>query len=249
LGAVRGFIALISFLTIYPTPARYRSIYEAASAFPLAPIVGLLRGAPIFATSYILSHGFPQPFLVGVSIVLHMAIQGFLHIDGLIDFGEALLAHRFGRSAAEVMKDRYRGSYGIAVATAYLALLYSSISSIDPGRLPVILLLGEVIHGASMVAALWAGNIEPYNGLGRLFKERLGLRGGLVSILLASAVYMASLYPLGLWLYVHPLVVSITIAVAISKASNRVLGYVSGDVAGFSGEVCYLAFIASWVFL
>ncbi len=248
MGVFRGFIALLSFLTIYPTPARYRSIEEAASALPLAPIVGLLRGAPIYAIAYALSHSYPPHFIAGVSIALHMLVQGFLHIDGLVDFGEALLAHRFGRRAAEVVKDRYRGSYGIAVAIAYLALLYSSISSIDAGKLPAVLLLGEVVHGASMVLTLWAGRAEPYSGLGRVFKDRLGLGGALVSVALAAAIYGASLYPLGLSAHLHPLAVSMALAIAISKASNRVLGYVSGDAAGFSGEACYLAFIASWVF-
>jgi len=249
LGAFRGLVALISFLTLYPTPARYRSIYDAASAFPLAPIVGLARGAPIFVVAYALSHSAPQTLIAGVSIALHMAVQGFLHVDGLIDFGEALLAQRFGRSAAEVMKDRHRGSYGIAVGLAYLALLYSSISSIDPGRLPAILLLGEVVLGAVLVVTLWAGGEEPYRGLGKVFKERLGPYGGPASIALATAIYVAVLYPAGLWPHIYPLAVSIALSIAISKASNRVLGFVSGDVIGFSGEICYLVSIALWVFL
>ncbi len=249
MGLVGGLLALLSFLTIYPVPRRYRSIYDAAQYFPLAPIAGLLRGAPIFLLSYVLVKHYPEGFVAGISIALHMIVQGFLHIDGFIDYGEALLAHRFGRDAGEVMKDRYRGSYGISIAALYIALLYSSISSIRPELLPTILLLGEVVEGASMVVTLWLGGVEPYKGLGRIFKERLGTGGAISSLIITSTIYIASLYQIGMWWNIYPLIISMLSSIAISTIANRIPGYVSGDVIGFSGELCYLVFIASWVFL
>jgi adenosylcobinamide-GDP ribazoletransferase len=246
---IGGLLALLSFLTVYPVPRRYRSIYDAAQYFPLAPIVGLLRGAPIFLLSYVLVKHYPEGFVAGISIAFHMIIQGFIHIDGFIDYGEALLAHRFGRDAGEVMKDRYRGSYGISIAALYIVLLYSSISSTQPELLPTILLLGEIVEGASMVVTLWLGGAEPYKGLGRIFKERLRAGGAITSLIITSTIYIAALYQIGMWWNIYPLIISMLSSIAISTIANRIPGYVSGDVIGFSGELCYLVFIASWVFL
>jgi adenosylcobinamide-GDP ribazoletransferase len=246
---MRGFFSLLSFLTIYPVPGRYRSIYDAAQYFPLAPLAGFLRGVPVFVLAYILSHYHLGNLVAGASIAIHMVVQGFLHIDGLIDYGEALLAHRFGRDAGKVMKDRYRGSYGVAVASVYVVLLYSSMESISLEHLPAILLFGEVVEGASMVVTLYLGREEPYRGLGKIFRERLGLGDVIVSVFISLAIYMIALYPITSWVAVYPFIISIASSMIIPHIANRVPGYVSGDVLGFSGELCYLIFIVSWVFL
>ncbi|MEM1610892.1 MAG: adenosylcobinamide-GDP ribazoletransferase [Sulfolobales archaeon] len=246
---IGGFLALISFLTIYPVPSRYRSIYDAAQYFPLAPIVGLLRGAPISLLSYVLAKQYPEGFIAGIIVAFHMLIQGFLHVDGFIDYSEALLAHRFGRDARDVMKDRYRGSYGVSVAALYIVLLYTSISSAPLEYLPVILLLGEVIEGASMVITLWLGYEEPYNGLGRIFKERLRARGAIASLIITSAIYIATIYLMDIQWSIYPFITCILSTIVVTIIANRIPGYVSGDIIGFSGELCYLVFIASWVFL
>ncbi len=245
---LRGFLSLISFLTIYPVPSRYRSLSDAASAFYLAPLVGLLRGLPGYIVLS-LGSSLPSQFLAGVSLAIHAVVQGFLHIDGFIDFSEALLAYRFGRDARAVIKDRYRGSYAIAVMGLYVALLYSSLASIDPELLPLVLLLGEVVHGASMVICLSLGRIEPYEGLGRVFKEPLGRGRMVISIAITIAIY-SSISILSLhYLPLYQLALSLLIPVTVAMAANRVLGYAGGDVAGFSGEVSYVAFTVSWVLL
>lgn len=243
---LRGFLSLVSFLTIYPVPSGYRSIRDAAESFYLAPLVGFLRGLPGFVI-ITLAFSLPHQFLAGVALAIHMVVQGFLHVDGFIDFSEAVLAHRFGRDARIVIKDRYRGSYAIAVMSLYVALLYSSLSSIDPEVLPAVLLLGEVVHGASMVICLWLGRVEPYEGLGRVFKEflegwRVAASMGIM-IVIYSLIAMITLGSLPL----YQLILSAMISVIVALAANRILGYVSGDVAGFSGEASYIAFMVSWV--
>ncbi len=162
---------------------------------------------------------------------------------------KALLAHRFGRDVEEVMKDRYRGSYGVAVASVYVVLLYSSMESISLEHLPAILLFGEVVEGASMVVTLYLGREEPYRGLGKIFRERLGLGDVIASVFISLAIYMIALYPITSWVAVYPFISSIASSMIISHIANRVPEYVSSDVLGFSGELCYLIFIASWVFL
>ncbi|MEM2301720.1 MAG: adenosylcobinamide-GDP ribazoletransferase [Sulfolobales archaeon] len=246
MGFLRDLLSLVSFLTIYPVPSKYRSLYDAASAFYLSPMVGFLRGVPGFIILTI-AGSLPQQFLAGFAIALHIIIQGFLHIDGFIDFSEALLASRFGRDARAIMKDRYRGSYGIASMGLYIALLYSSLSSIDPKLLPVVYLLGEVIHGGSMVICMGLGRVEPYEGLGSVFKRSLSRGRVAISMVVLITLYsLVSLLSLGS-LPLYQLVLAILAPVFSAMIANRVLGYVSGDVAGFSGEASYVFFMISWV--
>lgn len=243
---LKRFASLISFLTVYPAPGASRSIYDASEAFYLAPLAGVLRGLPAFLAIYILAPSHPQALLPGVLVVLHMIVQGFLHIDGLIDFGEALLAHRFGRNPGEVVKDRHRGSYGIAVMAAYVVTLYSSALSIEPKTLGVVTIAGESLHGAAMVITLWAGRIEPYDGLGRIFRERLNTPKVVASIAMAALIHYILLYIAALPLNHYPLALGILSPLIVSMIANRTLGYANGDVAGFSGEICYLTYMLVW---
>ena len=246
MGLLRDLLSLVSFLTIYPVPDRYRSLDSAASAFYLSPIVGFLRGVPGFIILTIVGSLHHQ-FLAGIAIALHIIIQGFLHIDGFIDFSEALLASRFGRDAGAVMKDRYRGSYGVASMGLYTALLYSSLSSIDPRLLPAVFLLGEVIHGGSMVICMGLGRVEPYEGLGSIFKRSLSRNKLVISIAILTILYSLISLPLLGSLPLYQLVFAVLASMFSAVIANRVLGYVSGDVAGFSGEVSYVVFMISWV--
>jgi adenosylcobinamide-GDP ribazoletransferase len=243
---LKWFISLISFLTVYPTPGASRSIYDASEAFHLAPLAGVLRGMPVFLALYLLAPSHSQALLSGVLVALHMIVQGFLHIDGLVDFGEALLAHRFGRNPGEVIKDRHRGSYGIAVMATYVVMLYSSALSIEPKTLAVIAIVGESLHGAAMVVTLWAGRAEPYSGLGRVFRERLSTPRVVASIAMAASIHYILLYIAALPLNHYPLALGILSPLIVSIIANRTLGYANGDVAGFSGEICYLSYMLAW---
>lgn len=243
---LKRFASIISFLTVYPSPGASRSIYDASEAFYLAPLAGLLKGVPVFLAIYILAASHSQALLAGVLVTLHIIIQGFLHIDGLIDFGEALLAYRFGRNPGEVIKDRYKGSYGIAVMATYIVMLYSTALSIEPKTLAVIAIAGESLHGASMVLTLWVGRAEPYNGLGRIFRERLSTSRVLASIAMAAFIHYILLYVAALPLNHYPLVLGVLSPLIVSIIANRTLGYTNGDVAGFSGEICYLFYMLAW---
>ncbi len=248
MGLVGEFLSLVSFLTIYPVPSRYRSLGSAASAFYLSPVVGFLRGLPGFILLMI-AGSMPQQFLAGAAIAIHMIIQGFLHVDGFIDFSEALLASRFGRDARVVVKDRYRGSYGVASMGLYSVLLYSSLSSMDHRILPAVFLLGEIVHGGSMVICMGLGGIEPYGGLGGVFKRSLS-RGRLVlSIAILAALYSSLSILLTGSLALPQLAIAMLSSILTGLIANKVLGYVSGDVAGFSGEASYVVFMISWVSL
>lgn len=237
----RGFLSLLSFMTLIPLPTR--DILEASSAFYLAPLAGLIRGLIVSMPLYLLMQkSVDRLTMAGLAISLHMVIQGFIHVDGFIDYSEALLSSRFGRSAHEVLKDRHRGSYAIASMCIYGALITSSIASTQPMRALYSLTLAEILHATSMVLVIWFGSEEPYEGLAKLFKRGLSW----AKVIASLALSLGLLLFFSLFVDLRYLALSIVLLLSVSTAlysAKKALGYVNGDVAGFTGELTYILFL------
>ncbi|MEM1684109.1 MAG: adenosylcobinamide-GDP ribazoletransferase [Ignisphaera sp.] len=250
---LKNFFALLSFLTPIPLPHRLRSNTLVFGSLYLLPIIGLIRGLFTILPLYILYIvNIDAPFLATFTVIaMHYIMQGFLHADGFIDFSEAVLAYRFGVDAYRVVKDRYRGSYAIAVFMIFVLGLYSSVLSIlIKTRLEVSIVLiisAEVWSIVSMPTLSYLGR-EPPEGIGRLFKHSVRDIDVLLGIAIAVAlttVLMFSVHPMIAPLLTMLLAVGFTIAVLSTHLlSSRVLGFVNGDVLGFVSELCYLMVMA-----
>lgn len=220
------------------------------------PIVGLIRGGIVVSPLvFVVLRGYASPYLLAFGIIaLHFISQGFLHVDGLIDFSEAILAHRFGVEGYKVVKDRYRGSYAIAAFSIYILGLFSAITALVEG-LPIayivcVLALNEVWSTTVMIALSYIGK-EPPEGLGKTFKQNLRPLDVFLGLVITLALTLTLSTFLGVELkFLMAIGASLVLSLSISRAlAHRVLGFVNGDVLGFSSELYYLtSAILCWVF-
>ncbi len=246
---ISDLLLLITFFT--PIPIFRKSTELKFSSLYLLPLVGVVRGLIPSSTLYILTVlGLHDPTLLSsVMILTHFIAQGFLHVDGFIDFSEAILASRFGVNAYKVVKDRYRGSYAIAVFTSYTLILYSTstslINMLGLKTLVYILLILEVWIFNIITLLTLLSKVCP-EGIGALFKSSLRVRDVVAVITISSLLtilitYTASMNPTKVLL---SLTVSTVISLELSRSlALKTLGFVNGDVLGFSSEVFYITSI------
>lgn len=230
-----------------PIPSRLLPTIHLFSHLYLLPIVGLIRGALVvmpLILAKIAGAASPQLLAFG-AVALHFVAQGFLHADGLIDFSEAILAHRFGVEGYKVIKDRYRGSYAIAAFSVYIIGLFSATTALLE-RLPLeaalcLLLLSEVWSTNTMLLLSRMGK-EPPEGFGRTFKRSMSPLDAPLSLLLSLAVTVALAPALGVGIrFMVAIVTSLILTVLTSRSlAHSVLGFVNGDVLGFSSELYIL---------
>ncbi len=219
---------LISLLTTIPARG---SREGAAGWFFAAPLVGLLEGLIVSLVGLALR---AWPLISSACMVLaHVALTGGMHLDGTADYADVIGSHRRGQDALKVLKDPRRGSYGIVAVVVVLLTRYSSLYYLTSHPLAVVASYVVGMEGAYLTSLL--GSVEPYEGMARLIELESRRR----TKIFLNVVTMCLAF--GMLSYVQPRVLlelsALAVPLIVTADSNRRLGFVNGDVIGFSIEL------------
>ena len=228
-------VALLQFETRLPLgrPADFSAFARRPWLYPLA---GYVVGGIAAIGAFLIG---ARPLVAAaVALALALLVTGFHHLDGLLDFGDGLMAHGSREKRVAALADRAIGAGGIGLGLIVTLLAFAALSSVP--SVAVAILAGEVL---ARLGTAWI------TVAGRPFKE------GIHATLHASArpghgVYALVLaLPLLLVLPAAPLAVAgiVTAAsVAVMVAlGDRLFGGVNGDVAGAAHEVVRALVIVS----
>jgi adenosylcobinamide-GDP ribazoletransferase len=148
----------LAFLTVVggaaPPDAR-----AARSFAPVGALLGLVLGAAWWGAEQLW-----PPLLAAVLVVtLDAALTGLLHLDGLTDSGDGLLAPLDRKRRLAVMKDPNVGAFGAVVLVLVLLLRVGALASLAPA---VLLLAGIWATSRGLMAVTMA--LVPYARSGGL---------------------------------------------------------------------------------
>ncbi|MBS7288460.1 MAG: adenosylcobinamide-GDP ribazoletransferase [Candidatus Freyarchaeota archaeon] len=253
MGVLRSLKLLLSFFTAIPVKGA-GSLSEAAGHLALAPIVGaiygLLAGFSLAGMELLLP---PLPS-AALTLLAVNALNRFLHMDGLVDFGDGLTALGGRGEKLNAMKDKHIGAGGASTALMVVAASIALYGSIPQWYALLSAFTVEVMCVNSMLACACAGKPRG-SGLGNFFVENVGwkdlLASSLLSATLTSTLYAASarlissassyelapLIPLSL-------ATSLAAGLLVALLSNRVFGCVTGDVLGACHELSRIPLLA-----
>ena len=234
--------ALLSFFTVLPV--RNASLQEAAREVRLLPLVGLVTGLPgavLLLTAYALPPGVAATLALGAVLLA----AGLHHADGVLDVGDALMAHGGRDRRREVLSDARVGIGGLGalfLVYAPTVAVLTALCADSPGRAALALIAGEVASRSAMLLTLAFG--EPADGRSSAvpFVKALsgpGRTGAVVVALLAPLPFLlatSALAPLAI--LTAPLVAWGIIRIAASR-----FGGIGGDVVGAGGEACRAALL------
>lgn len=241
----KGLKSLLALLTTIPMSGS--SIEYAAQYFYLIPIIGLVEGAIVsFLTWSLRALGMHNVITSILYIFFHLVVTGGIHFDGYADYSDVIGSHRIGEHAVKILKDPRRGTFGIISIT--LNLLASSASmyimlelsnSLYTSLLKLIIIY--VASSETMYMTAFFGIEEPYDGLGRKFVAYAKISSNLIKNIIT---FLAVCLPILVFTYTElftliPIILAATLLVAIITASDakKRLGFINGDVIGFSYEV------------
>ena len=217
-----------SFLTILggsaePTPTTF-------AWFPLVgAVLGLVVGAVWWVTA---RHG--APLLAGAAaLVVDLALTGLLHVDGLADAGDGLLAPMTRERRLAVMADPAIGAFGAVSVVAVLLVRLAAFASARPAPFIV-----AALWCASRTAMVLITQVLPYAREGGIVGAFLGRRRvvlvGSMVIGLAGSVALGA--RCGLHGVLSVLATLLGAGIVATLAARRLGGY-TGDVLGASGVV------------
>ena len=127
--------ALLSFFTVLPV--RNASLEEAAREVRLLPLVGLVTGLPgagLLLAAYALPPGVAATLALGAVLLA----AGLHHADGVLDVGDALMAHGGRDRRREILADARVGIGGLGALFLVYAPTVAALTALcadSPGQL------------------------------------------------------------------------------------------------------------------
>ncbi|MBC7119464.1 MAG: adenosylcobinamide-GDP ribazoletransferase [Methanobacteriaceae archaeon] len=228
---LREIIGLLSFLTILPVKT-HTSIPQIAKYTWLFPVMGAIIGLTGGLLATLLQ-------LIGLqSIITASLVYGFLiwfngfhHLDGLIDMGDALMAHGSPEDKIRIMKDQRIGTGGLGLFFIVAVTTFACIYSIPTNQLPQMIILGEV--GAKMGLVSSCIISKPLDeGIGRYFIIEMDKKRFILSSILSFILGFLLLNYQG----IIGVLTSIIGGLFIGTIARKNFEYTTGDVLGASNE-------------
>jgi adenosylcobinamide-GDP ribazoletransferase len=212
-------------------------------AFPLiGALLGLLAGLFGLFTFRLL------PDIVAGALVFALLLwmTGLHHTDGLLDFGDGIMAHGTPEHKIDVMHDQLTGAGGLSLGI--LTILISTLAigglGMPVGRwnvplvFPAIIVL-EMCAKLSMVVAAWAGK-SVHQGMNSPFLDAMHGRAGnwrlLASLIISFTIGLLFLRIAGIFV----VLAAIISAFVIVAVAHKHFGGVTGDVFGATNELTRL---------
>jgi adenosylcobinamide-GDP ribazoletransferase len=218
----------LGFLTSIPvrTPApRPGDLSRAAIWFPF---VGAIIGALLVVTQLIVARFFAPPLAGALVVGVWIALTGGLHLDGLADCGDGLLAATSRERRLEIMRDPRLGTFGGTALIMHVLIKTLAVASLSA---PIALLLAPAVARWLMLFVARQPSARP-GGLGAEFAAGL-TRSSWIS----AAIVPIALVVLGAPRSILAVIAAALITLGLIRFARARLGGVTGDVLGLTIEV------------
>ncbi|BCS92176.1 Adenosylcobinamide-GDP ribazoletransferase [Metallosphaera sp. J1] len=217
---LKGILGQLSFFTVIPAGrVDFDLVMEFAFLSPL--VVGLVTGVIDYLVVLSL-----YPVMGRLAWVLLIpvveVVRGFNHLDGLLDFGDALMIRGTQEERKRALKDVSVGAGGIGLLLVYLTIFYVATQVMGGTGLQTLyqLISAEVLSRVVGLLSLALSNPMEGSTLGRMFHEKL--KGKWVALLIESVPFLS----------LCSAVLMTVLMLLFIYAGKRVLGGSSGDLTG-----------------
>jgi len=227
---------LFSFLTTIPVSMDQDMLTDTAKCMFLFPLIGAFIGLLAGLCGWAISPFLPSLVVGALVLGFLLLITGLHHTDGLLDFGDGVMAHGSPERKIEIMHDQLTGAGGLSLGIMTFLITAFSIAELDTGIIVQGLVVVEVSAKLSMVVGAWAGKAV-HKGMSSSFLEAMHGKKGIARLIVALVISFGIALPL-LWLAGAVTVLAAILASLIMVGiSHRHFKGVTGDVLGATNEL------------
>lgn len=235
---MNGLLLAIGFLTAIPVQTGATHADTLGRAARWFPFIGFCLGGVVAGAYWGLLQFFPPLLAAALTVALWAALTGGLHLDGLADCCDGLLAATTPERRLDILRDPRLGAFGSIGLTLFLLAKVSAVSS-----LPLSSFLPAFVSAATfarwlIVLAARQPLARP-DGLAAQFAAGLTRETVLLAALLPAALLLAGV--LGSWQLLLAAASAHLIALGLVALARARLGGVTGDVFGLIAEAAELA--------
>lgn len=227
-----GFAVALQFLTRLPLPPRPEiQPEELGRSMGWFPVVGVLLGAIVAVVDAALGSLWSPEVRSVAAMALLIGLTGGLHLDGLMDSCDGLLAFTSPERRLDIMGDSRVGSFAIVGAATILLLKYAAILSLPADSRAASFVAMGALSRWSMVYATERYPVARSSGLAYTFKAGVDLH----QLAVASLVAAVAALPMGL-AGLGAMLVAWIVTVALARYAMTKIPGLTGDVYGAISE-------------
>lgn len=238
----------LSFLTIAGRATPGRMVRPTPGTLPWFPVVGALIGLAVGYAWWGAGRLWPPLVAGAVAVAVDAAVTGMLHLDGLSDSADGLIAPMARERRLDVMRDPSVGAFGAVALIVVLLLRLSVFASMAAAPLTVAALW--CVSRAAMAAI--AVTLPYARSSGGLASAFLGARRSAVAAATLTLALVVAV-PLALagsqWRGLVTIAAGAAGAGAVALFARARIGGFTGDVLGAAGVVGETAGLLVWAAL
>ena len=224
-------------------------------AFPLiGAFIGLLAG--VFG--WVAFHFLPGIVVGALVLALLLLITGLHHTDGLLDFGDGVMAHGSAEHKIEVMHDKLTGAGGLTLGIITILITALAFGSLYSGIILQAVIVIEVSARLAMVVAAKAGK-SVHEGMNTSFLQAMQGHEGNWRLAAALIISFAVAFPLlcltgvltvlaGIIIGTSVILAAVVTSLVMVAVAHKHFNGVTGDVFGATNElarmVCVVVLLA-----
>jgi adenosylcobinamide-GDP ribazoletransferase len=227
---------LFSFLTIIPVSMDQDILTDTAKYMLLFPLIGAFIGLLAGLFGWVASYFLPSLVVGALVLGFLLLITGLHHTDGLLDFGDGLMAHGSPERKIEIMHDQLTGAGGLSLGIMTFLITAFSIVELGDGVIIQGLVVVEVAAKLSMVVGAWAGRAV-HEGMSSSFLEAMHGTKGAIRLIVALAISFGIAFPLLHLAGVVTVLAAILTSLILVGVSHMHFKGVTGDVLGATNEL------------
>ncbi|MEM2108069.1 MAG: adenosylcobinamide-GDP ribazoletransferase [Candidatus Bathyarchaeia archaeon] len=228
--------SLFAFLTTLSPTMDKDCFTDAAKAMFLFPVVGAFIGLLAGLFDWVISLFLPSLVAGALALSLLLLITGLHHTDGLLDFGDGVMAHGSAERKIEIMHDQLTGAGGLSLGIMTFLTTTFAIAELPRGIIIQGLIVAEIAAKLAMVIGASTGKAAR-KGMASPFIEEMHGKKGMVRLLMALAISFAIALPLLRLAGALTLLSAIAASFVMVGIAHRHFKGVTGDVLGAMNEL------------
>jgi adenosylcobinamide-GDP ribazoletransferase len=238
---------LLSFLTIFPIVMDKDLLTDCANNMWVFPLIGAFIGLLAGVFGWVAFQFLPGIVVGAIVLALLLLITGLHHTDGLLDFGDGIMAHGTPEHKIEVMHDQLTGAGGLVLGIMTLFISALAVGQLHSSIIIQSIIVVEASAKLSMVVAAWAGK-SVHEGMNSPFLEAMRSGKGhyrlIVSVLISFALALPLLHLAGAFVVLASIVIGLVMVAIAHRHFNGVTGDVFGATNELTRMVCVIVLLA-----
>ncbi|WP_431029785.1 adenosylcobinamide-GDP ribazoletransferase [Lysinibacillus sp. LZ02] len=238
---VIGYMLALQFFTALPIRKSFNMTNKSATVmYSAIPVIGLMMGAILagFVTINDLYFSLSPLFTAILLVVLPFVMTGGLHMDGVVDTGDAFFSYRDQKKRLEILDDPRIGAFGAMTLVLFVLLKVGIFYELLLRDVPLLFFIFmPFIARQSVLLVFVTTNTSKETGIASYFKKTVNER----AIMWSAVVYIAFIFVLA-FLFKLPVLIGLCVAMLLFTIvyrawAKRNFGGISGDLLGTIFEV------------